>query len=111
MDVNVLFFADLAQAIHQERAFDLLANFFLEAGSRPVFAERGQCPKARYGGRRHHLAVGIVQIAVDIFARDTVTVTCRSQALGLSTCTSRSEHQLLYPSVENPLRLQWSFCL
>ena len=61
--------ADLAQAVHEQRALDLVRDFFLVAmlddlPRRAADAEAGD----RRG--RHQLAVGVVVVAIDVVARN-----------------------------------------
>ena len=60
-----LLLADLLQAVEQQRAFHLVGDFIAKA----VLDDLPRCaadPEARHGGRRHHLAERIVEVALDI---------------------------------------------
>src|SRR5690606_33808842 len=64
-----LFFADLAQAVHQQRTLDLLADLVLEAALDELARSAADAEAGDRSGR-HQLAISLVEVAIDILARD-----------------------------------------
>ena len=66
---EALLFADLLQAIEQQGALHLIGDFIAEAMLDDL-PRRAADPEARHGGRRHHFAERIVEVPIDVVARD-----------------------------------------
>ena len=65
---QLLVFRNLAQAVHQQRAFHLIGHIFAETVLDQL-ARSAAGPKARHAGVGHQIAKGLVEIALDVFAR------------------------------------------
>ncbi len=66
---EALLFADLLQAIEQQTALHLVGNFIAKAMLDDL-ARRATNAEAGHGGRGHHLAEGVVEVSIDVLARD-----------------------------------------
>ncbi len=65
---EVLVFANLLQAVHQQAAFDLIGNFLLES----TLDDLPRCAadtEPRHAGRGYQVAEGVVKVAVDVSSR------------------------------------------
>jgi hypothetical protein len=66
---EMLFFADLLQAIEQQRALDLVCDLISKT-TFDDFARRSAGAEAGHGRRWHHLAEGVIEVAINVVARD-----------------------------------------